>query len=263
MIEGKAERAKKLERERLELVAEADTLRREVSDLERRLATAKADKASAEDARERIRLECAATEQERNLGVRNLQRDFDALAMQSQVIAAYVQAGKDESRHRSLATLAATQRELEEKDSIVLNLEAELGGITDKLRNNDSLRRDLDDNVAFQQGLAMVQSLSNEIDELAAQGRDIGSYDALKALVDNADAEVSRKRNEQHMLRGRIETHKEMVSIFFYVCARAHCSLARRSGCEMQGRPKRRCVQGRCGPLSPGQHRAAHDGNGE
>lgn len=212
-IEAKAARWNGLERERLELVAETDTLRRDLADMERRLVTLKAEKASAEDAREQLRKECASSEQERSLGVRSLQRNMDSLAMQVQAITAYIQAGKDETRQRSAQALAATQQELEEKGGVQNQMATELGALDDKLRNNDGLKRDLEDNVAFQQGLRMQESLSREIDEKQELLGDAGSLASIKAEVDALDGEVNRMRNEQHNLRGRMDTHKEIVSL--------------------------------------------------
>ena len=184
-----------------------------MADLERRLVTVKAEKTAAEDVREALRKECAASEQQRSLGVRNLQRDLDALAMLGQAITAYEQAGKDEARLRSLDALSAAQRELDDKDGKAVQIQAELAALDDKLRNHDSLKRDLEDNVAFQQGLKMQESLRLEIDEKTQRADAIGAVSALTTQVASLDAAVNAMRNEQHGLRGRMETHKEMVRV--------------------------------------------------
>ena len=210
--QAKGERGIGLERERTELGAQTELLKRELQDLERRLEGARKDKAAAETARDQLRTECTASEQERGGRVRQLQRDTDAFALLSQSIAAYTQAGKDEALHCSIESLAGMQARLEENEQGMHALETELTALENRVRNHDSLKRDLDDTVAYLQGMAVEQSLSAQIKEKLTVFQEIGRYSELKEECEQRDEELQRNRNEQHMLRGRMETYQEQAT---------------------------------------------------
>ena len=209
--EEKVARGVGLEKSRLELAAQIDSVRRELSDLERRLAEARKEKTAAEAHREKVRAECAAEEQARSTRVRALQRDMDLLAQQAQTIGAYVQDGKDEARHASASALAATQREIDEVQRNISQIKVAAEKLDEKTRNFEGLRRDLHENVDFQRGLAAERSLASELEEKTQQAAAIGVHAALKAELDQVEGEAARIRNDQNKLRGRMETYKEQV----------------------------------------------------
>ncbi len=210
--QAKAERGLALERERVELTAQTDNLKRELADLERRLTAARAEKTAAEAARDALRTQCAAGEAERGERVRLLERDLDQFGLKTQAIVDYANAGKDAALHGSIQSLAAAQAKLEENERRLAQLESDLQRLDATVRNNDALRRDLDDNVAYLQGLEAEPSLTAQIREKVAAADAVGNFAQLKAESARLENEAQRIRNEQHNLRGRMDTYQEQAN---------------------------------------------------
>lgn len=212
MTKTQAEKGNQLERERQDLLTQTEVLKREMSDLERQLTATEAERVAAESAREQTRQECAAAANARSTRLRELQRDMDGYSLQSQAIKAYIDAGKDEELQRTMQNVQAARAKLAENDKVRQKLDAKMEAIKNKELKRDAAKRDLDDNVAYMQGLHQVQQLREDIDRNTAAAAQLGSMASMQEEVVRFTKELEGIRNEQHALRGRIETHGEQAT---------------------------------------------------
>lgn len=209
---AKAEKGEALEQERKDLLAQVDALKRELGAHEQKVATAEAERVTADQARDKVRQECAAAAAAAGAKLRELQRDLDVFVMHSQAIKAYTEAGKEQELQQAQQSMQAAQAKLLEHTTARQAVEARRTGLQEKIRNRDASKRDLDDNVAYLQGVQQVQQLKEDIDRKLAAGAQLGSLTGAQADVDALSAEVQSIRNKQYELRGRIETNSESAA---------------------------------------------------
>jgi DNA repair protein RAD50 len=209
--EARAQRTTTLERECKDLEAQNELIAREVTDLERAHATARAGKVDAEAARDKLRAEHSAREQEAGASVRTLEREMDVVSVQTNAIVGYAEAGKDEQLRRSNEALAAARARLEENERLLGELDGRVRTLDDELRNQDAQKRMIDDNVAYRQNVAAAEAVTAEIDAALAANEALGNGKEMRKEHDRLQTEAQAFLNEQNQARGRLATYKEQV----------------------------------------------------
>ncbi len=209
--QARAERAGALEREHIELDVQSKTLARDIEDLERSREAAQKDKTDAKSVRERMRAEHNAQEQTAFAAVRALQREMDAITVQTDAIRGYIEAGKELQLQKAQEAVTHSRQRLDENEALVQRLETKLRELDDQLRNHDAHKRLLDDNVTYRQNVMAEQRLRAEIEAKQGVHEALGNHATMRVELGRLVEEAQAFRNEQNISRGRMAAHKEQV----------------------------------------------------
>jgi DNA repair protein RAD50 len=137
---------------------------------------------------------------------------MDGYMMQSHAIKAYLDAGKDQELQRTIQSMQAVQAKLAANQVAMTALEDKMKALKESSQKRDSMKRDVDDNVAYLQGVQQALELKEAIDRNTAASAQFGNLPALQQDVERVNDELQRIRNQQHALRGRMETHGEQAT---------------------------------------------------
>ena len=210
-LEARADRAKGLERERLQLDAQNHKLRTDIADMEGRLAVARADKDNAERVRDNMRTAHQESDREAGAKVRALQREVDKITVQMEAIKEYVTAGKDEQLARATDAVAAARQQQATFEAEFKAQDDQLRDLANTVAKADKSKRIIDDNVAWLEGLASERALTAAIDASISARVALGDRAALQAEADKLAHEAQAFLNEQNVARGRVATYKEQI----------------------------------------------------
>jgi DNA repair protein RAD50 len=207
----RGERLAALERERAELEAKKEMLEAEIAEAERSQATARKEKADAEAVRDRMREEHAAREQEVDTALRTLLRDMDRVTDQTNAIKAFITERKGEQLVTAKAGVTDAQERVNEGEAALKQLSDSVRALDDEVRSTAEIRRVLDDNVAYRQGVAAADALAEQMRQQGAERDALGDYASLRRESDKLKAKAQDFRNDQNVARGRTSTYKEHV----------------------------------------------------
>ena len=222
--------ARDLREEHMSTSARADRraqLKRELADIERdekqaeaEAARLAAERAPAEAERDRLAAERAAARQraiaaegEADNLARALQRDLDTLDAAERPIADYVSGGKASALAQLTGSMGSTDGKIEDCREKLQEVNKLKQKKDDAISRSEELRRDLDDNIAYQKGKEEEEKLTKEVDALVQQMQSVG------ADVAGMEANLRRQVNTRDDLRaeyaqsqGRIKAHQEAMA---------------------------------------------------
>lgn len=210
---ARAERRAQLKRELADIECDEKQAEAEATRLaaERAPSEAELHRLAAERAAARER--AVAAEAEADALARALQRDIDTLDAAERPIADYVSGGKASALEKLKGSMGSTDGKIAECQEKLKEINKARTKMQDTIQRHEELRRDLDDNIAYQKGKEEENTLTAEVDGLVQQmqavGFDVGQMEAnLRRQVHTRDELKAEYAESQ----GRVKAHQEAMA---------------------------------------------------
>ncbi|KAK8943466.1 DNA repair protein RAD50 [Platanthera guangdongensis] len=143
---------------------------------------------------------------------RSLQQEFEVLLKLSSRIKEYLDSRRDERLKEMQDKLLLSESQLQKCESKKQAISAELNKSKELHRNQDQLKRNIDDNVNYRKTKAEVDELTHEIELIEEKVLAIGGTSAIEAEVKKHLQEKERLLSELNKCKGTISVYLSNVS---------------------------------------------------
>lgn len=203
------ERRDALQREREQLVADNARLDEEVQGAEAGRAPLQREKDDALATREQERGAALERQREADEQLASLQRATDSLAMQSRDIEAYEDSGKFEQLARVNSSIEATKARQQANETEMAKLQESLTTSEKTYKQQDALKRNIDDNVAYRRGKDQELELGTHVERLQAELEAVGQPETLEAERKTLQNSTSNLRQKLAMHHGTLNAYAQ------------------------------------------------------
>ncbi|CAN7115358.1 unnamed protein product [Brassica rapa subsp. narinosa] len=143
---------------------------------------------------------------------RNYQQEVEALLKANSKINEYNDLKKGERLNDIQEKQRAAESQLQSSESRRNEIVAELSKSKDLMRNQDQLRRNIEDNLNYRTTKAAVQVLTREIESLEEQILNFGGIPAVEAEIVKILRERERLLSELNRCRGTVSVYQSSIS---------------------------------------------------
>ncbi|KAJ0261961.1 DNA repair protein RAD50 [Hirschfeldia incana] len=143
---------------------------------------------------------------------RNYQQEVEALLKANSKIDEYRELKKGEQLKDFQEKQRAAESQLQSSESRKNEIAAELSKNKDLMRNQDQLRRNIEDNLNYRTTKAQVEVLTGEIETLEEQILNIGGIPAVEAEIAKILRERERLLSELNRCRGTVSVYESSIS---------------------------------------------------
>ncbi|CAH8348708.1 unnamed protein product [Eruca vesicaria subsp. sativa] len=143
---------------------------------------------------------------------RNYQQEVEALLKANSKINEYRDLKKGERLNDIQEKQRTAESQLQSSESRKNEIAAELNKNKDLMRNQDQLRRNIEDNLNYRITKAQVEVLTCEIESLEAEILNIGGIPAVEAEIVKISRERDRLLSELNRCRGTVSVYESSIS---------------------------------------------------
>ncbi|XP_010414057.1 PREDICTED: DNA repair protein RAD50 isoform X2 [Camelina sativa] len=143
---------------------------------------------------------------------RNYQQEVEALLKASSKINEYHELKKGERLNDIQEKQRLSETQLQSCEARKNELAGELNRNKDLMRNQDQLRRNIEDNLNYRTTKAEVEKLTREIESLEEQILNIGGIPAVEAEMVKISRERERLLSELNRCRGTVSVYESSIS---------------------------------------------------
>ncbi|ESQ51785.1 hypothetical protein EUTSA_v10016151mg [Eutrema salsugineum] len=143
---------------------------------------------------------------------RNYQQEVEALLKASSKINEYHDLKKGERLIDIQEKQRVSESQLQSSEARKIEIAAELNKSKDLMRNQDQLRRNIEDNLNYRTTKAEVEKLTREIESLEERILEIGGIPAVEAELVKISRERERLLSELNRCRGTVSVYESSIS---------------------------------------------------
>ncbi|CAN8315648.1 unnamed protein product [Cochlearia groenlandica] len=143
---------------------------------------------------------------------RNYQQEVEALLRASSKINEYNDLKKGERLNDIQEKQRVSESQLQSSEARKNEIAAELNKSKDLMRNQDQLRRNIEDNLNYRTTKAEVEELTREIESLEERILNIGGIPAVEAEIVKISRERERLLSELNRCRGTVSVYESSIS---------------------------------------------------